>query len=187
MLLVLSYLIGSIPFGLLFAKWFSLGDIRHIGSGNIGATNVLRTGNRMVAFLTLLCDMLKGALCVLICTEYPLWAGLMAILGHTFPIWLKFKGGKGVATAFGVYLVVMPFLGVSMLLTWLLSTFLFKKSSLSALNALFFGTIIASFLYFLDRVKIDFFLFSWIIFVLILFLHRENIQRLLNGSEKNIM
>jgi glycerol-3-phosphate acyltransferase PlsY len=155
------YLIGSIPFGLLLSKLFGYGDIRKIGSGNIGATNVLRTGNKWLALLTLLLDGLKGFLLVFFiykngyfnfcgrACDYPIdidelfMGGLFVILGHIFPVWLKFKGGKGVATAIGVVFALNPFLGGSIIALWLLAFFISHISSLSALVAFFGTTLIA--------------------------------------------
>ncbi len=151
-ILLICYLIGSIPFGLIFTKWAGLGDIRTIGSGNIGATNALRTGNKKVAMATLLCDALKGYLpiFVLIHTDYSsasciLIASFVAILGHIFPIWLRFKGGKGVATTLGVYLALNPWLALSILGVWLIAVKLTKLSSLSALIASVSSPVLAYF------------------------------------------
>ena len=135
--LCIGYLFGSIPSGFLLTKAFGLGDIRNIGSGNIGATNALRTGNKVLAFLTLLCDMLKGTVPVIV--VYSIFpdqlifilyiTALGALIGHIFPIWLKFKGGKGVATTIGLMLATSFYSGVLVCLTWLLVAFISKKSS----------------------------------------------------------
>lgn len=141
---LISYLIGSIPFGLLFTKLAKIGDIRTIGSGNIGATNVLRTGNKKLATLTLLCDMLKGALVVFVIKFFsdPLnnsilisLAGFFAFLGHLFPVWLKFKGGKGVATYLGICLGVYWPAAIVFIVVWMTIFLLTRYSSLSALVA----------------------------------------------------
>lgn len=139
--LVGGYLLGSIPFGLVLARLFGLGDIRKIGSGNIGATNVLRTGNKAVALATLILDAAKGAVALLIAywlygTDIAVVAGLGALLGHVFPVWLKFRGGKGVATALGLLLAAAWPVGLLACLTWLLVAFFFRYSSLAALVAM---------------------------------------------------
>ena len=150
----LGYFVGSIPFGLILAKAYGLGDIRKIGSGNIGATNVLRTGNKKIALMTLLLDGIKGAFAIFITREafnyeiltnlindiifFECVVGVAAVIGHCFPIWLKFKGGKGVATGFGIILCFDLLVGILSLITWLLIIKLFKVSSLSALVSYFF-------------------------------------------------
>ena len=182
-----SYLLGSIPFGLLLARVAGLGDIRSIGSGNIGATNVLRTGNKKIAALTLLLDGVKGAVAVLIVgalmPDLAAVAGLGALLGHLFPVWLKFKGGKGVATGIGVVTALAWPVGLAMIGTWLVVAKLFRISSLAALVAVGF-------------VPLDVWVFgrgdsvppplSLIIVALIFFKHRENIRRLLTHTEPRI-
>lgn len=183
--LVFGYLLGSIPFGLLLTKWAGLGDVRNIGSGNIGATNVLRTGNKKLAAATLLLDALKGMLAVVLAkqlgSEAAMAAGLGAFLGHLYPVWLKFKGGKGVATFAGISLgfswhVLAPFA-----IVWLLTAFIFRYSSLAAL----LGSLAATFgLLYVGRVDL-FYLFI-LLTVLIFFKHRENIARLLKGEESKI-
>jgi len=137
---ILGYLIGSIPFGILSARLFGLGNLREIGSGNIGATNVLRTGNKKAAAATLVLDMLKGAIAVLIANAIwgetaSLFAGLGAFLGHLFPVWLGFKGGKGVATFLGVILAISFPAGLIACATWLITAYMGRISSLSALTA----------------------------------------------------
>ena len=161
------------------------GDIRHIGSGNIGTTNVLRSGSKILALFTLLADILKGALVVGI-TKYfgydsivQCIAGGVAILAHIFPIWLKFKGGKGVATAFGVYLSLCPIIGLLALLTWVIIAKIGRISSLSALIALFMAPIYSIFL--IGRT--DIVIFTMLVYFLIAWTHRENIKRLLSGEE----
>ena len=138
--LVLAYLLGSIPFGLLFSRMGGLGDIRETGSGNIGATNVLRSGNKLLAALTLLTDAAKGSVTIFIALDlvgFPTayWAGLAALLGHIFPVWLGYKGGKGVAVFIGTGIVLSPLPGLSMLFVWLLVALIFRRSSLAALVA----------------------------------------------------
>ncbi len=135
-----GYLMGSVPFGILMARAFGLGDLRKVGSGNIGATNVLRTGNKLAAFLTLVLDSGKGAAAVLLAAwlvgpDAAQLAGLFAFLGHLFPVWLRFKGGKGVATFLGTLLALAPLAGVAACATWLVTAAVFRISSLSALVA----------------------------------------------------
>jgi len=138
LVILFAYLIGSIPFGIIISKIMGLGNLRNIGSGNIGATNVLRTGNKLAAILTLIFDLLKGAIAVII--TYYIFndttaqiAALSSFLGHCFPIWLKFKGGKGVATFIGISLALYWPAGILICLTWVLIAFLSRTSSLSAL------------------------------------------------------
>lgn len=184
---LLGYLFGSIPFGLLLTKIAGHGDVRAIGSGNIGATNVLRTGNKLLAFLTLLFDIGKGLAPVLIVaalwSAYPhgLIAGLMALLGHIFPLWLKFKGGKGVATYIGIAFGLLPLVGLGFILIWLLMAFTLRYSSLSALVAALGAPVIAFFVGGPDF-AILFFLMS----VLVIIRHRSNIERLIAGEETKI-
>ncbi|NQV56558.1 MAG: glycerol-3-phosphate 1-O-acyltransferase PlsY, partial [Rhodospirillales bacterium] len=144
-LIAASYLAGSLPFGLILTKMAGLGDIRQIGSGNVGATNVLRTGRKGIAATTLILDAAKGALPVLAVIYWPgglghpdlaLLAGLAAVLGHNFPIWLKFRGGKGVATTFGVLLAAAWPVGLAGFVVWLIAAALFRYSSLAAIIAL---------------------------------------------------
>jgi glycerol-3-phosphate acyltransferase PlsY len=138
---LIGYLLGSIPFGLILTKAAGLGDIRAIGSGNIGATNVLRTGNKKLAAATLILDGTKGAVAVLLAQHFAnhdaaLMAGLFSILGHVFPIWLNYKGGKGVATALGMLLALAPLSGLAACGVWLVMAAVFRFSSLYALIAL---------------------------------------------------
>ena len=177
-----SYLCGSIPFGLIITKTFSGQDIREIGSGNIGATNVLRTGNKYLAVATLILDAFKGYVPVIISISYfPDWVKLsclLTFLGHVFPIWLKFKGGKGVATYIGMLCCINLYLGILFGIVWLITFFTFKYSSLSSLVACL---SIPIFNYFIFSDEIVFFFI--IMFVLIFYTHRENIKRLLNRTE----
>lgn len=188
-----SYLIGSIPFGLIIVKLTHKIDIRTIGSGNIGATNVLRAGYPLLAFFTLLYDSLKGAMAVSIFKyvytfrlfDCPLevtytLAGIFVILGHIFPIWLKFKGGKGVATAFGSILVINPIIGIACITTWLIIAILFKYSSLAAIISFI---LLPFYTYFFDE-KIT--IYTLIISIIILFKHKSNIINLLNKKETKI-
>ncbi|MCA0001174.1 MULTISPECIES: glycerol-3-phosphate 1-O-acyltransferase PlsY [unclassified Mesorhizobium] len=183
--LVLGYFLGSIPFGLLLTRAAGLGDVRQIGSGNIGATNVLRTGNKGLAAATLLLDALKGTAAVLIAghfaPELGAWAGLGAFLGHLFPIWLGFKGGKGVATYLGVLIGLAWQVALIFAIVWLAMAFLFRYSSLAALTA---AVAVPIALYFLSTPQIAalFVVMSLIVFIK----HRANISRLLAGTEGKI-
>lgn len=182
---LIGYLLGSIPFGLLFTKAAGLGDVRNIGSGNIGATNVLRTGNRKLALATLLCDALKGAVAALVFASISplagLVAGFFAFLGHLFPVWLKFKGGKGVATYIGVVFAIFWQGGFVFLGVWLLSAFITRYSSLSALLAIIIVPIIAFFMA-TTAVTLTLVLMA----VLIIAKHKGNISRLISGQESKI-
>ncbi len=180
-----GYLAGSIPFGLLLAKIFGLGDIRETGSGNIGATNVLRTGNKGVAAATLLADMAKGAVPVMVASKYgpetAMLAGLGAFLGHLFPIWLKFRGGKGVATYIGVLIgLYWPF-ALFFCTIWLVVTLIFKISSLSALIAAASLPLIAA----TSGQKTLVFVIM-VMSLLVFIKHKDNIKRLMRGDEAKI-
>ena len=182
---LLAYLLGSVPFGLLLTRLAGAGDIRTIGSGNIGATNVLRTGRKGLAAATLLLDGGKGTVAVLLAqpfgTETAIVAALGAVLGHLFPPWLGFKGGKGVATAIGVWLALAWPVGLLAIATWLVTALLFRFSSLAALAALSAAPLYALLL--ADRTR------AWLGFVLavlIVWRHQENIRRLLRGEESRI-
>ncbi|RNJ42896.1 glycerol-3-phosphate acyltransferase [Mesorhizobium erdmanii] len=183
--LAFGYLLGSIPFGLLLTRAAGLGDVRKIGSGNIGATNVLRTGNKGLAAATLLLDALKGTAAVLIAghfaPETAVWAGLGAFLGHLFPVWLGFKGGKGVATYLGVLIGLAWQVALIFAVIWLAMAFLFRYSSLAALTA---AVIVPIALYFLSapQIAVLFVVMSIIVFIK----HRANISRLLAGTEGKI-
>ena len=192
-----GYFLGSIPFGLILTKISGLGDIRKIGSGNIGATNVLRTGNKKLALFTLLLDGGKGAIAIYIITIistkvfnnnfdivefYQCTIAISAVIGHCFPIWLRFKGGKGVATGFGVILSLNLIIGIVALLIWVLIAKVFKISSMSALIAYFLIPILM--LYF--ETELIYFLSSLIISLICFVQHRENIKRLINRSEPEI-
>lgn len=193
----MGYLIGSVPFGLVLTKMSGLGDIRNIGSGNIGATNVLRTGNKKIAFLTLILDGSKGALALFLLTSiltntsilslynYELIMSVVAIssiLGHCFPIWLNFKGGKGVATGFGTILFLNLIVGIIALIIWVLIAKLFKISSMSALISYF----LIPFLMIFNSAENYFIIASIFISLICWFQHRENIKRLLNRTEPKI-
>ncbi len=183
---VIGYLLGSIPFGLILTRAAGLGDVRNIGSGNIGATNVLRTGNKKLAAATLLLDALKGTAAVLIANalwghEASLVAGFFAFLGHLFPVWLGFKGGKGVAVYIGVLLGVAPLMMLAFAAIWIATAFLTKYSSLSALVAML---VIPVALWILGPEKTA--LLVTLLSVISWFMHRENIERLLAGTESKI-
>ena len=177
-----SYLMGAIPFGYILTKIFLKKDIRDIGSGNIGATNALRTGNKLIAFSTLIFDVLKAVLPVIFIKfnypEYIYVSSLSVFIGHVFPLWLKFKGGKGVATYVGILFSINILFGLMFISAWLLIYFIFKYSSLSSLLATL--SIPAYILFFLSGHNIIFFL---IIFVLIFYTHKENVKRLINKEE----
>ncbi len=186
--LLLPFAFGSIPFGLLITWSAGLGDIRNIGSGNVGATNVLRTGKKGLALATLLCDAGKGALAVYIASVLgaensilPLIAGVVVILGHMFSPWLKFKGGKGVATSIGVILTLSWPVGVCAILIWLGMAFWYRYSSLAALTAAAATPVLA--LIFSDWQTTIAYL---CIALLVTARHHENIRRLLSGMESKI-
>ena len=179
--IISCYLIGSIPFGLILTRVFLKQDIRNIGSGNIGATNALRTGNKMIGYSTLILDITKAVIPVIyIKLNYPDYvfiSSLSVFLGHVFPIWLKFKGGKGVATYVGILFSLKLFYGFIFIGSWLIIFLISKYSSLSSIVASLVLPI-----YLLLYVKNDFIFFA-IMFVLILFTHRENVKRLKNNKE----
>lgn len=182
----LAYLLGSIPFGLLITRLFGLGDLRGIGSGNIGATNVLRTGNRLAAFLTLLGDVGKGAVAVILARllvgEFAgLVAGAAAFIGHCFPIYLRFRGGKGVATFLGTVLALAWPLGLAVCATWIVTAGLSRISSLAALLAAAMSPLYALALG-AEALAVTLALMSVMIFIR----HRANIERLIAGTEPRI-
>ena len=184
--LVIGYLLGSIPFGLFFAFASGAGDVRKIGSGNIGATNVLRTGKKWAAAATLLCDGLKGAAAVLIAWQFlppgcEIFAALAAVLGHIFPVWLHFKGGKGVATFLGVCIALYWPAGLLVATTWLVAALIWRISSLSALVAIALSPI-----YFFVLGRAGYAPLALVLAALIFFMHRKNIRRLLRGEEPRI-
>ena len=195
-----GYFLGSIPFGLVITRLAGLGDIRKIGSGNIGATNVLRTGHWGLALLTVICDASKAGVAALIAAHCVsgedlffcglltntsvlggLIAGTAAIIGHNFPVWLKFKGGKGVASAFGFFLATSPTVAGIALLTWLTVAFTTHYSSLSAITA---AVVVPVFAFFLVSPVNT--LFYSLIALLVLFRHHGNIARLIKGEESKI-
>ena len=182
LIVTISYLFGSIPFGLIITKIFTNKDIRKIGSGNIGATNVLRTGNKSLAAITLIFDISKGAIPVLICklnfNEFLYYSSVITLIGHIFPIWLKFKGGKGIATFIGILLIINYIYCGVFLLVWILTNLLFKYSSLSSLVSTFSITIYS---YFDGHLQNLFFYIA--ITLLFFYTHKQNIKRLINKSE----
>jgi len=197
LVIVISYLSGSIPFGLILTKFFSKVDIRKIGSGNIGATNVLRTGNKYLALATLLLDILKGYLPVVITSQhFPELihlSSLLAFLGHLFPIWLKFKGGKGVATYLGILFALSLQLSFLFIFTWVVVSLIFRYSSLSSMFGsltVFVVTLIKDTalrsinanINFDEDIRLTLFIF----FILIIFTHRKNISNLKSKTEKKI-
>jgi acyl phosphate:glycerol-3-phosphate acyltransferase len=182
---VIGYLLGSIPVGLLLTRYAGLGDIREIGSGNIGATNVLRTGSKALAGLTLAFDVLKGAAAVWLGSlwgmEAMLIAGAAAVVGHLFPVWLGFRGGKGVATAFGVLIAVAWPVALAAAALWLATALLFRYASLAALVAAVASAGGAGL--FVDRPRAS---LIAVIAILVVVRHRENVHRLLAGTEPRI-
>ena len=181
---VYSYLLGSIPFGLVLTKIFLKKDIRNIGSGNIGTTNVLRTGKKSLAIATLVLDLLKGYFSIIITFTYfenlISYSALIFFIGHIFPVWLKFKGGKGVATYVGVILALSYKFFLIFGISWLVLSFLFRYASLSSIIS---SLIVFIYSYFFIN---NFSLILFIFFVIILYTHRENIDRLKNSEESKI-
>ena len=185
--MLVGYLLGSLPYGLILVKIFKGVDIRTIGSKNIGATNVLRAGYTKLAIATLLLDAIKGMVAVLL-FKYVIFveqqvfitAGFFAIMGHIYPAWLNFKGGKGVSTYFGTLLAVNPILGVLGIAVWLFMAFVFKYSSLSALTAFVIVPLVSFFLY------PNVFVFLFITSTIIIIKHKENIKRLIYKQETKI-
>ena len=179
---IISYLMGSVPFGFILTKIFLKKDIREIGSGNIGATNALRTGNKKIGYSTLVLDILKAVAPVIYVKifyqDFLYIASLCAFLGHVFPIWLKFKGGKGVATYVGILFAINIYFGIIFTISWFVTFFISKYSSLSSLVGAASIPI-----YLLILTQFDQAIFFTIMFVLIFFTHRENIKRLKNKEE----
>ena len=185
LVLFYSYFLGSIPCGLIITKIFLKKDIRNVGSGNIGTTNVLRAGNKSLAFTTLIFDILKGYISVLITlkffSDFIYFSALICFIGHIFPVWLKFKGGKGVATYLGIIFALSFKFGIIFIVTWLLISFIFKYSSLASM---FGALVVFAYSIILDSTTLSIFLF--IIFIIILYTHRENIVRLKESKENKI-
>ena len=182
---IASYLSGSVPFGLILTKIFLNKDLRKIGSKNIGATNVLRTGNKTIAGLTLFLDISKGIIPILITKEYftdlIYLSSLAALLGHIFPVWLRFKGGKGVATYLGIIFILSFNLGVIFCVSWILISLASKYSSLSSILSTMIVFIVS---FFNNNFELTSYLF--ITFIIILYTHRQNIVRIKNKSEDKI-
>ena len=182
LILFISYLIGSIPFGFLLTKIFLGKDIREIGSGNIGATNALRTGNKLIGYSTLILDIGKAVILLLIIkfnfSEYLFTSSIAVFLGHVFPIWLKFKGGKGVATYVGILFCVNIYLAIIFIIVWFVVFVMSKYSSLASMVASLLVPLSSYF--FIDDINYYFYI---ILFLLILITHRENIKRLKNNTE----
>ena len=180
---IISYLMGSVPFGFILTKIFLKKDIREIGSGNIGATNAVRTGNKTIGYSTLVLDILKAVAPVIYVKifyqDFLYIASLCAFLGHVFPIWLKFKGWKGVATYVGILFAINIYFGIIFTISWFVTFFISKYSSLSSLVGAASIPI-----YLLILTQFDQAIFFTIMFVLIFFTHRENIKRLKNKEEK---
>lgn len=182
---VISYSLGSIPFGLILGFLMGHGDIRKIGSGNIGATNAMRTGNKLLGILTLIFDAGKGALAVYLCNqyygrEYAALSALFVVLGHVFPVWLNFKGGKGVATAFGVFMALNLTLAAIVCALWLLIFMVSRIVSVSSIMSIGYSAIAA---YVVDGTMTA--LLCWCIACIIIYTHRANILRLLSGTESS--
>ena len=179
---IISYLMGSIPFGFILTKIFLKKDIREVGSGNIGATNTLRTGNKLIGYLTLTLDIIKAIIPVIYTKiyfpDFLYLASLCAFLGHVFPVWLKFKGGKGVATYVGILFSINIYFGIIFTIVWTITFVISKFSSLSSLIA-----SVSIPVYLLILTQFDQLIFFTIMFVLIFFTHRENIKRLKNKEE----
>jgi len=182
LIISISYLMGSIPFGLILTKVFLKKDIRQVGSGNIGATNVLRSGNKTIGYLTLILDVLKAVVPVIYIKfnfpELVYISSLSVFIGHVFPVWLKFKGGKGVATYVGILFSINYILGMVFIFSWLIIFFISKYSSLGSMLS---SLTIPIFIYFNSNYENEYFFI--IMFVLILFTHRENVKRLINKEE----
>jgi len=183
--LIVGYAIGSVPFGLVFTEMAGVDDIRKTGSGNIGATNVLRTGRKDIALATLICDGGKGTLAVILMSfigpYVAIGAALGSVLGHLYPVWLKFKGGKGVATTLGALLALMPPVGILACATWLVTAFMFRMSSLSALIAVALAPFFAGIIY-----GEIYSVVALIIAALVFYKHKDNIKRIMNRTEPTI-
>ncbi len=190
LLIILFYLIGSLPFALILTKLSGFGDIRNFGSGNVGATNVLRTGNKLLAIIVLSLDILKGLIPYLIIYIYFNELSLLnkiflchfAIIGHIYPVWLKFKGGKGVATYIGFLFGLNPYIAISFLLIWLVVAYISKYSSLGSLIGIFIAPAYFIFINFNFNISIFFIYLSFVIIIK----HKENIKRLINKTESKI-
>ena len=189
--LTIGYFLGSIPFGLVITRCAGLGDIRKIGSGNLGATNVLRTGKKKLALLTLLLDAGKGGIAIVIVNhifhdsgkdaEFSIFAGIAAVIGHNFPVWMRFQGGKGVATTLGILLVIAWPVGLATCITWVIVAAISRYSSLSAIISLVASPFYALYL---DREEV--FVLASFLAILVIVRHHENIRKLITGREQKI-
>ena len=182
---IIAYLAGSIPFGLILVNITGAGNLREIGSGNIGATNVLRTGHKNIAIATLILDCSKGGVTVIVAQSYGLdlavISGVCSVVGHIFPIWLKFRGGKGVATVLGVLLAIAWQVGLTAIATWLIIAAIFRYSSLAAILALTLSTVYA---WYLPDTNVS--IMTTLIAGLSILRHKENMWRLIKGKESKI-
>ena len=182
---IIAYLAGSIPFGLILVNITGAGNLREIGSGNIGATNVLRTGHKNIAIATLILDCGKGGVTVIVAQSHgldlALIAGVCSVVGHIFPIWLKFRGGKGVATVLGVLLAIAWQVGLTAIATWLIIAAIFRYSSLAAILALTLSTVYA---WYLPDTNVS--IMTTLIAGLSILRHKENMWRLIKGKESKI-
>ena len=182
---IIAYLAGSIPFGLILVNITGAGNLREIGSGNIGATNVLRTGHKNIAIATLILDCSKGGVTVIVAQSHGLdlavISGVCSVVGHIFPIWLKFRGGKGVATVFGVLLAIAWQVGLTAVATWLIIAAIFRYSSLAAILALTLSTVYA---WYLPDTNVS--IMTTLIAGLSILRHKENMWRLIKGKESKI-
>jgi len=183
---IAAYLLGSLPFGIIMARLFGLGDLRQIGSGNIGATNVLRTGNKLAAFLTVVFDAAKGAAAVLLARQFggealAGLAGLFAVIGHLYPVFLRCRGGKGVATFLGTILALSFPVGLAACATWLVTALLFRMSSLAGIATAALAPVLGYVLYHKHGA-----ILILLMSALVIYKHGENIKRLRNGTEPKI-
>ena len=182
---IIAYLAGSIPFGLILVNITGVGNLREIGSGNIGATNVLRTGHKNIAIATLILDCSKGGVTVIVAQSHGLdlavISGVCSVVGHIFPIWLKFRGGKGVATVLGVLLAIAWQVGLTAVATWLIIAAIFRYSSLAAILALTLSTVYA---WYLPDTNVS--IMTTLIAGLSILRHKENMWRLIKGKESKI-
>lgn len=188
LLLIFAYMIGSIPFGLCLCKICGYGDIRKIGSGNIGATNVLRTGNKLLALITLICDTGKGAFVVLGVSslthdmQMAVMAGVCAVIGHNFSIWLKFTGGKGIATSLGMAIAISPIIGGVSIVAWCMGAGISSISAIGGLMSLISMPISAYFVFHDMTITLSFMILS----IMAVLKHKQNIIRILQGTESKI-
>ena len=185
---VIGYFFGSVPSGFLLTKYKNGIDLRAFGSKSIGATNVLRTGNKKLAALTLLCDLSKGLAFTLLISAVEagsviFYAAFCCLLGHVYPIWLKFKGGKGVATVAGIFFALSPAVALCSAVIWGACAKLFKVSSIASLSFSFSFASITLFKFLFGRGSFDIFIFAAVVFAFLLYTHKENLKKLLNHGE----